>query len=106
MAVGRRYAGEAVNELAPVVSIRAGSRHCAIDYRPRGVYTVESPYVAIEGAVRQTGRGFYVKGDYSQTFGQHWRMTLAGVGLAGDEDDFLGQYHRNSHGSIALRFSF
>jgi hypothetical protein len=37
---------------------------------------------------------------------ERWRLTLSGVGLGGDADDFLGQYRRNSHGSITLRFSF
>jgi len=31
---------------------------------------------------------------------------LTGVGIAGQEDDFLGQYHHNSHASVGLRFSF
>jgi hypothetical protein len=62
--------------------------------------------LAIEGALRQSGDGFYVKGEFSQAFGQHWRATFTGVGLAGEDSDFLGQYHRNSHASIALRFSY
>jgi hypothetical protein len=59
-----------------------------------------------EGAVRQNGEGVYGKLEYSQGLSQHWRLTLTGVGLAGEEDDFLGQYRRNSHGSISLRYSF
>jgi hypothetical protein len=70
-------------------------------------YTVDPRRsVALEGAVRQGGQGFYVKGEYSETWGQHWRLTLTGVGLAGQRDDFLGQYQRNSHAAAALRFSF
>ena len=73
----------------------------------RASYTVDPRRtVAIEGAVRQSGAGFYVKGEYSEAFGQHWRLTLTGVGIAGDENDFLGEFHRDSHGSVALRFSF
>ena len=60
----------------------------------------------IESAVRQTADGFYVKGEYSEAFGQHWRLTLTGVGIAGQDDDFLGQYHRNSYASAGFRFSF
>ena len=60
----------------------------------------------MEGAARRDGEGFYLKGEYSEAWGQHWRLTLTGIGLAGDESDFLGQYHHNSHGSIGLRFSF
>jgi hypothetical protein len=73
----------------------------------RASYTVDPRRtVTIEGAVRQTGEGFYLKGEYSQVWGQHWRMTATGVGLGGEADDFLGQFRLNSHGAIALRFSF
>jgi hypothetical protein len=73
----------------------------------RASYTVDPRRtVTIEGAVRQSGAGFYVKGEYSEAFGQHWRLTLTGVGIAGDAGDFLGQFHRNSNGSAGLRFSF
>ena len=72
----------------------------------RASYTVDPRRtVVIEGAVRQNAAGFYVKGEFSEAFGQHWRLTLAGVGIAGQDDD-LGQYHHNSHASLGLRFSF
>jgi hypothetical protein len=28
------------------------------------------------------------------------------VGIAGDDDDFIGQYHRNSSATVGARFSF
>lgn len=62
--------------------------------------------VAIEGAARQSGDGLYVKGEFSEAIGQHWRVTFAGVGLRGNESDFLGQYRHNSNVSVALRFSY
>lgn len=62
--------------------------------------------VALEAAIRQNGNGAYVKGEYSQTFGQHWRATAGFVALAGDEQDFLGQYQRNSHVLLTVRYSF
>jgi hypothetical protein len=62
--------------------------------------------VVIEAAARQSGDGFYAKFQYSQAMAQHWHLTLTGVGLAGDPGDFLGRYRRNSHGSVALRFSY
>ena len=34
------------------------------------------------------------------------RVTAAGVLIGGEPDDFLGQYRRNSHGSLVLRYSF
>ena len=62
--------------------------------------------VSIEGAARQDGHGLYARGEYSQIFGQHWRLTLAAIGIGGKDDDFLGQYRRNSHASATLRLSF
>jgi hypothetical protein len=73
----------------------------------RAAYTVDPRRtVAIEGVARQSGDGFYIKGEFSEQVGQHWRVTFAGVGLAGKDTDFLGQYHRNSNGSVTLRYSF
>jgi hypothetical protein len=73
----------------------------------RASYTVDPRRtIVIEGAARQSGDGFYAKLQYSQAMTERWRLTLSGVGLGGDADDFLGQYRRNSHGSITLRFSF
>lgn len=73
----------------------------------RVAYTVDPRRtVAIEGAVREKGEGVYVKGDYSQAVGSYFRVTVTGVVLAGDPDDFLGQFEPNSHLSAALRFSF
>ena len=70
-------------------------------------YTVDPRRtVVIEGAVRQSGKGLYVKSEYSAAFGQHWRLTFTGVGIGGDETDFLGQFRRNSHASVALRLSY
>ena len=62
--------------------------------------------VAVEAAVRQTGDSAYVKAEFSAALASHWRVTFAGVGLAGDENDFIGQFHRNSNASVTLRLSF
>ena len=73
----------------------------------RAGYTIDSNRsIAVEGAVRQDGQGFYSKVEYSQARGQHWRATLSGIVIAGSPDDFLGQYDRNSHVGVALRYSF
>jgi hypothetical protein len=73
----------------------------------RASYTIDpNRSVAFETAVRENGAGVYAKAEYSQARGQHWRATVSGVLLAGDEDDFIGQYQRNSHVSIGVRYSF
>ena len=73
----------------------------------RASYTLDpNRSVAFEGAVRQNGRGVYARAEYSQAFGQHWRATIAAVAIGGDADDFLGQYRRNSHATLTLRYSF
>jgi len=100
------YAGEAVTTSRNAFRF-APDRGIARSFLGRASYTVDPRRtVAIEGAVRQSGDGVYVKGEYSQSFGQHWRLTFTGVGITGKAGDFLGQYNRNSHGSAALRFSF
>lgn len=100
------YAGDVVTKTGASFPF-APDRGVAKSIIGRASYTVDPRRtVAIEGAVRQNGDGFYVKGEFSEAWGQHWRMTATGVGISGDEGDFLGQYHRNSHASVALRFSF
>ena len=100
------YAGEVVTASRPGLSFGA-ERGVAKSLIGRASYTVDPRRsVALEGAVRQNGAGYYTKGEFSETFGQHWRLTLAAIGIGGHSDDFLGQYHRNSHASVGLRFSF
>jgi len=100
------YAGESVTENRGVFSF-APDRGIAKSFLGRAAYTVDPRrIVAIEAAVRQSGDGLYVKGEYSQAFAQHWRLTLTGVGIEGEPDDFLGQFSHNSNVSIAVRFSF
>jgi hypothetical protein len=98
------YAGEVVTK-SGVAFPFAPDRGIARSILARAAYTVDPRRtVAIEGAARQ--HGVYIKGEYSQSFGQHWRLTLTGVGIGGQSNDFLGQYSLNSHASLALRFSF
>jgi hypothetical protein len=73
----------------------------------RASYTIDANRsAAVETAIRQNGHGEYVKGEYSQARGQHWRATAAGALIRGHVDDFLGQYRRNSHVTLSLRYSF
>jgi hypothetical protein len=73
----------------------------------RAAYTIDTNRsVELEGAARQDGKGVYAKAEYSQARGQHWRTTVSAVALGGDRDDFLGQYRRNSHVRLTVRYSF
>jgi hypothetical protein len=56
--------------------------------------------------VRQNGGAALVRPGYSQSFGDHWRVTVSFVWLSGNTTDFLGQYHRNSFAEAGLRYSF
>jgi hypothetical protein len=101
------YAGEVVTTANAKLFSFAPDRGVAKSILGRASYTVDPRRsVAIEGAIRQSGDGFYVRGEYSEAFGQHWRLTLTGVGINGKDDDFLGQFHHNSYASAGLRFSF
>lgn len=100
------YAGETIRNSANSISF-APDRGIARSILARAAYTVDPRRtVTVEGAARQSGSGVYLKGEYSEAMGQHWRLTVRGVFVAGDDGDFLGQYRRNSHGSMAFRFSF
>jgi len=73
----------------------------------RAGYTIDvNRGVAFEAVARQNGRGVWLKAEYSQAFGQHWRATAGFAWIHGAQSDFLGQFHRNSHGALALRYSF
>ena len=60
--------------------------------------------LAVESAVRANGS--FVRFEYSQASGQHWRTTANLAWIRGDMSDFLGQYRRNSYASLAIRYSF
>jgi hypothetical protein len=100
------YAGEVVTRRRTAASF-APDRGLTGSLIARASYTIDPDRsAAVEGAVRENGDGVYVKGEYSWTRGQHWRTTVSGAVLAGKAADFLGQYRRNSHGGISLRYSF
>ncbi len=73
----------------------------------RAGYTIDTNRsVALETAIRQNGAGLWVRLAYSQALGGHWRATAGYTLIRGDDTDFLGQYHRNSHALLSLRYSF
>ena len=100
------YAGQVITRHgdAPGFSPQRGFTRSLVE---RAAYTIDvNRSVAFEAVVRQNGQGAYLKAEYSQAFGQHWRATAGCAWIHGAESDFLGQFHRNSHGSLALRYSF
>ena len=100
------YAGEAMTERRTAMAF-APDRGLTRALVGRVSYTIDTNRsAAFETALRQNGRGAYAKGEYSQARGQHWRVTVAGVAIGGRQDDFLGQYRRNSHLTLSLRYSF
>jgi hypothetical protein len=100
------YAGEVLTSNRGQVSF-APDRGLTRSVIGRVSYTIDSNNrMAIEGAFRQNGDGEYVKAEYSHAHGQHWRTTIMAVGIAGHSDDFIGQYRRNSHVQLVLRYSF
>jgi hypothetical protein len=100
------YAGEVVTQQRTTLGF-APDRGLARSIVARASYTIDPVRsLAFEAAVRQNGAGAYGKIEYSQARGAHWRATVTAVGIGGQSDDFLGQYHRNSHVTAALRYSF
>jgi hypothetical protein len=100
------YAGEAITARRAALTF-APDRGMTRSIVARASYTIDPVRsLAFETAIRQNGDGVYGKVEYSQASGQHWRTTVTGVGISGHSDDFLGQYHRNSHVAVAFRYSF
>jgi hypothetical protein len=101
------YAGESVTERGTRAATFAPDRGLTKTLLGRASYTIDANRsVALESAVRQNLDGLWAKGEYSQAFGQHWRATLNLTLIRGERSDFLGQYRRNSHALLILRYSF
>jgi hypothetical protein len=100
------YAGEVVTRERSQQSF-SPDRGLAHAFLGRAGYTIDpNRSIAFETAVRDNLHGVWLKFEYSQAFGQHWRATGGYTLIRGRDDDFLGQYHRNSHAILALRYSF
>lgn len=100
------YAGEVVTERRSVFDF-APDRGLTRAFLGRAAYTLGATSdVSFEAAVRQNLDGIWVKGQYSKAVGGHWRATFAGAAIAGAERDFIGQYRRNSHVVLTVRYSF
>jgi hypothetical protein len=101
------YAGEIITERG------IGGLEFAIDrgftetFLGRAGYTIDANRsIALETAARQNGDGVWVRFEYSQAFGQHWRATLGASLIRGEPMDFIGQYRRNSNAVVVVRYSF
>lgn len=100
------YAGESITATREG-RLFAPDRGVARSILGSASYTIDATRsLAFEGAVRQNGERVYAKAEYSQSSGQHWRTTVTGALIAGQDGDFLGQFRRNSHLTASLRFSF
>jgi hypothetical protein len=100
------YAGDAITARTPTLqfSPELGFARAVLAHAQ---YTIDSNRsLAVDAAVRQNGQGSWLRAEYSQALGQHWRATAGYSWIRGDESDFLGQYHRNSFALLALRYSF
>jgi hypothetical protein len=101
------YAGELITSHGSQTGNFAPDRGLTRTFLGRAGYTIDTNRsVVLESAVRQNGKGAWVKGEYSQAVGQHWRATLNLTLIRGDAGDFLGQYLRNSNALLIVRYSF
>jgi len=100
------YAGEAVTDHRSTLTF-APDRGLTRAFLGHAGYTIDTNRsVALETAIRQNLKGLWLKLEYTQAFGAHWRATAGFTLIRGDPSDFLGQYRRNSNGLLALRYSF
>jgi hypothetical protein len=100
------YAGEVITRRGSLPNF-APDRGFTETLLGRAGYTIDTNRsVAVETAVRQNGDGLWLKGEYSQALGQHWRATFNLTLIRGEPGDFLGQYRRNSHAVVVVRYSF
>lgn len=99
------FAGRNITRAAANPLQFAADRGFAQSFVGRAGYTIDvNRSAAVEAAVRAGGS--FVRFEYSQAAGQHWRITATVAWIRGDMDDFLGQYNRNSYASLAVRYSF
>ena len=100
------YAGEKVTTRRNVLDF-APDRGLARTFLGRAAYTIDaSRSAAFELAVRQNGRGAFGKLEFTQSAGAHWRVLAGYVLIRGEVQDFLGQYRRNSHLLLTVRYSY
>jgi hypothetical protein len=100
------YAGQTVFDYRDSISFDP-ERGLTKSILAKAVYNLDAPTsVSIETAVRQNGRGTWTTAEYSRQVATHWRLIGGITVIAGNRDDFLGEYHRNSFGVLRVRYSF
>ena len=100
------YAGEWVTE-RNVVADFAPDRGLARAFLGRASYAIDPRQdIAFETAVRQNGDGMWLKSEYTRLLTSHLRALVSFTLIRGEPTDFLGQYRRNSHFILGLRYSF
>lgn len=100
------YSGEVVTQKKSQLDF-APDRGLAKAFLSRVSYTIDSARsVAGEAAIRQNGDGAWVKSEYLQTLSTHWQARASFTLIRGGPNDFLGQYRRNSHAILGLRYNF
>ncbi len=98
------YAGEVLTRTGNPLQF-APDRGFARSFVGQAAWTIDpNRSLAIQAAVRSGGS--FTRFEYSQAYGQHWRATAGIAWIRGDMTDFIGQYHRNSYASLAIRYSF
>ena len=99
------YAGDAKTGGTAAPAQFAPDRGFARSLIGRAALTIDvNRSMTLETAVRAAGS--FLRAEYSQTFGQHWRITPGFAWIRGDMTDFLGEYRRNSYATLAVRYSF
>jgi hypothetical protein len=101
------YAGESVSRTGTQTVDFAPDRGLSKTFLGTARYTIDTNRsVAFEGSLRQNGDGAWLRSEYSQAVGQHWRATVNFTLIRGEPSDFLGQYRRNSHLTLFVRYNF
>jgi hypothetical protein len=101
------YGGEVITEKGTQSADFNPVRGLTRTILARAGYTIDvNRSIAFETAIRENFDGFWSKAEYSQAFGQHWRVTTGVTIIRGKPTDFLGQYRLNSHAVVTVRYSF
>jgi len=100
------YAGQATTEHRSAVGF-SPVRGFARSLVGHATYTIDTNRsLTLETVVRQNGAGAWLRAEYSQAFGQHVRATAGYSLIRGDPTDFIGQYQRNSHAMVTVRYTW